>query len=377
MSPHNRLTLTFFDAVVEAEFTSRTYARTVQQGRAAIVVGISVYLLHGLFDPWWVSTDHRAHVWAIRLTALSVPVAVFALTFTRWFAPRAYAGFALVGMAAGLGLMGMFALMPIASVTICYASLLLVTFFTYNLVGTRFIYALTVDLILLVCFVVIFALWFDYPTRALVMHLFLIVSANLIGGAAGYLTEYQHRQLFLRERELDAQSLQLFNRSMHDTLTGLPNRALLHDRLNQAINHSARDGLQHAGLFIDLDGFKQCNDHYGHAIGDQILKTVADRLSGAVREADTVARLGGDEFFMLVYSVGSLKNAVAKADALLALIKSAMPEMPQGFALTASIGICPFPYAGANVEDVIRRADQAMYKAKEAGKNRHFVVNTE
>jgi diguanylate cyclase (GGDEF)-like protein len=97
----------------------------------------------------------------------------------------------------------------------------------------------------------------------------------------------------------------------------------------------------------------------------------------AVREADTVARLGGDEFFVLLYNVGSLSNARAKADSLLARIRAPLPDMPEGFALTASIGVCPFPYVSANVGDVIRRADQAMYEAKEAGKDQYVVADVE
>jgi diguanylate cyclase (GGDEF)-like protein len=160
-------------------------------------------------------------------------------------------------------------------------------------------------------------------------------------------------------------------------LTGLPNRELLHDRMDQAIRRSHRDGLYHAGLFVDIDGFKQFNDNYGHDVGDHVLKTVATRLMSAVREADTVARLGGDEFFVLLYNVGSLSNARAKADSLLARIRAPLPDMPEGFALTASIGVCPFPYVSANVGDVIRRADQAMYEAKEAGKDQYVVADVE
>ena len=377
MATPNRLTLAFTDRALESAFASYMFARTVQQGRTAIVVAITVYLLFGAFDPWWVPPDHRAQVWAIRMAALCVPVAVFALSFTRWFRAAAYVALASVGLAGGLGLMGMYALMPIEAVTQCYAAVLLVTFFTYNLVGTRFIFALCVDMILLLVFVLMFVPGSGYPTHALATHLFFIVSANFIGGAASYLTEYQHRQLFLRERELEEQRLKHFDRSLHDALTGLPNRELLHDRMEQALSRSNRDGLRHAGLFIDLDGFKQINDHFGHEVGDRTLKEVADRLRAAVREADTVARLGGDEFFVLIYDISESDNAVAKATQLLALIKAPLPGMPDEFVQSASIGICLFPYPSANVEDIIRRADQAMYNAKEAGKDRFFVANSE
>ena len=107
------------------------------------------------------------------------------------------------------------------------------------------------------------------------------------------------------------------------------------------------------------------------------MKEVADRLRAAVREADTVARLGGDEFFVLVYGISASENAVAKAESLLAVIRAPLPGMPDEFVQSASIGICLFPYPSANVDDIIRRADQAMYNAKAAGKDRYFVANGE
>jgi diguanylate cyclase (GGDEF)-like protein len=376
MATQNRLTLAFTDRALESAFVAHMFARTLQQGRTAIVVAVLVYLLFGVFDAWWFPPEHRAYVWAIRLAALSVPIVVFALTYGRWFKRAPYASLASVGLAGGFGLIGMFALMPIEAVTQCFASMLLVTFFTYNLVGTRFIYALWVDVILLLIFVM-FIVSSDYPIHASATHLFFIVSANLIGGAAGYLTEYQHRQLFLRQRELDEQRLRHFDRSLHDALTGLPNRELLHERVEQALSRSNRDGLRHAGLFIDLDGFKQINDHFGHEVGDRTVRAVANRLQAAVRDVDTVARLGGDEFFVLIYGISTADNALAKANALLTLIKAPLPGMPDEFVQSASIGICLFPYPSANVDDIIRRADQAMYNAKEAGKDQCFVANGE
>lgn len=373
MDTLNSLTLAFRDAGLERAFGWRMHARTLQQGRIAIIVGVIVYVLYGVLDQWFVPPEYRQRVWAIRLTALCVPTTVFLLTFTRWFERISHLSLALVGLAAGVGLLGMFLLIPLDSISLYYPGIVLATFFTYNLVGTRFAYALCVDVFLFLSYNLIFAVWKGYPVPILVSHDFIIISANLIGGASGYLKEYQERQLFLRERELEEERQNHLKRSLHDRLTGLPNRELLYDRIQQALKHTHRDCSCHAGFFIDLDGFKPINDEYGHEVGDLALRAVAARLSDAMRDTDTVARLGGDEFFVLAIGIGSVSDAMRQADRMLALIKTARVGIPS-VELSASIGICPFPYEGATVEDIIRRADQAMYLAKKAGKDRYFVV---
>jgi diguanylate cyclase (GGDEF)-like protein len=377
MTGQNRCTLTFHDASLERLFVSHTHARTLQQGRVAIIVGVIVYLLFGVLDQWVVPAGQRGHVWAIRCAALTVPVTVFALMYTRWFERASHLLLALIGLAAGVGLLGMFVLMPLDGVLLYYPGLVLAAFFTYTFVGTRFVYALCVDILLLIGYNLIFAAWLGYPLPMLVSHDFFIVSANLIGGVAGYLQESQRRELFLRERELEQERQVHLTRSLHDRLTGLPNRDLLHDRITQALLRSQRDGSIHAGFFIDLDGFKRINDALGHASGDLTLNEIAARLSSVMRDSDTVARLGGDEFFVLAYGVCGLdvEGAINQAERMLALIHTPVRGLPEGFVVSASIGICQFPYAGATVEDIIRRADHAMYQAKMAGKNRYAIAD--
>lgn len=366
--------MSFRDPRLEREFTAHRHSRMMQQGRIAIVLGISLYLLYGLLDQWFVPPEHQARVWAIRVAALCVPVTVYLLIPTSLFARAGNLMLALVGLAAGVGFLGMFWLIPLDSLSLYYPGLVLATFFTYNLVGTRFAYALAVDLVLVIAYNLFFAFGQGWPLPVLVSHDFFIISANLIGGAAGYLQEYQQRLLFLRERELARERQEHLDRSLHDRLTGLPNRELLHDRITQALAHSARDGSSHAGYFIDLDGFKKINDEFGHEVGDRALKAVARQLVDATRETDTVSRLGGDEFFVLVFGVGVGADATRQADRMLAAIKAADPAFPPNCALSASIGICLIPSHAGTVSDIISRADQAMYRAKKAGKNRHAVA---
>ena len=165
----------------------------------------------------------------------------------------------------------------------------------------------------------------------------------------------------------------------HDGLTDLPNRALLLDRVDQAIRHRQRSGGVGALLFVDLDEFKQINDLYGHARGDQVLIEVARRLTGLVRDTDTVARLGGDEFLVLVPEIGNDVDSARRA--ALALADKLRYAMEQPFHFdefhhlaTASVGLTLFAGRVDHAEELVREADIAMYQAKRAGRNNqvHF-----
>ena len=161
----------------------------------------------------------------------------------------------------------------------------------------------------------------------------------------------------------------------HDPLTGLPNRSLLADRLNQAISNSQRrDKLLVVGL-IDLDGFKEVNDLYGHELGDQLLNDVAQRFLHVVRGGDTVARLGGDEFVLLLTDIADMDEMEAALDRI--LIDVARPYQIDGrqVRVSASIGVTVYPLNDADPESLLRHADQAMYQAKLAGRNRYSLFD--
>lgn len=153
-------------------------------------------------------------------------------------------------------------------------------------------------------------------------------------------------------------------RAMHDTLTGLPNRALLADRLAQALAGAARSQSELAVLYMDLDRFKPINDVFGHRYGDLLLRELAPRLREILRQSDTIARLGGDEF-AVVLQTGNLRDATAVARKILAALDA--PFHLDGLDVTvgASIGIAVYPDHGFNHETLMEHADQAMYQAKQ------------
>jgi diguanylate cyclase (GGDEF)-like protein len=169
-----------------------------------------------------------------------------------------------------------------------------------------------------------------------------------------------------RERATD----ELVHRATHDPLTGLPNRSLLLDRLTHALARGRRSGTSLAVLFIDLDRLKLVNDTLGHEIGDEVLREIAERLAGCVRPGDTVARFGGDEFIAVCEDIEPA-GATVIADRIIAAVAAARHGTAAGLSPTVSVGIAVVAGGEADAREAVRRADEAMYAAKEEGGNRH------
>jgi diguanylate cyclase (GGDEF)-like protein len=154
----------------------------------------------------------------------------------------------------------------------------------------------------------------------------------------------------------------------HDRLTRLPNRLLFDDRLTLEVAHSQRRNRRFAVFFIDLDRFKEVNDHHGHEVGDHLLQDVAVRISRCVRESDTVSRRGGDEFTVILSDIGSRQQCAALAELILEQLTQPFRINGEEIHIGASIGISLFPGDGREAELLVNRADEAMYRAKQAGR---------
>jgi len=194
--------------------------------------------------------------------------------------------------------------------------------------------------------------------------------------AARHSTELEQRNQALSDEVARRQAAEneITQLAFFDHLTGLPNRRLLVDRLTQALASRVRHPRQGGLLFIDLDHFKTLNDTLGHSMGDLLLQQVAQRLLGCVREGDSVARLGGDEFVVMLEDLGSnpqeaATNAETVGEKILAALNQPYPLALSSHRSTASIGITLFGQAQDNVEDLLKRADLAMYRAKDQGRN--------
>ena len=185
--------------------------------------------------------------------------------------------------------------------------------------------------------------------------------------------EREHRALKQALEERQALEEALLHQAFYDRLTGLPNRALLFDRLQHAFLEAVRHQQALSLLFVDLDGFKSVNDRFGHAVGDQLLVEVAKRMLSVVREEDTVARLGGDEFTVLIKNLHSMEEAIGLANRILEKISEPYQLNDMSFDISASIGVSMSYPKGDKPEDLLREADDAMYQAKSSGKSKIHV----
>jgi diguanylate cyclase (GGDEF)-like protein len=177
--------------------------------------------------------------------------------------------------------------------------------------------------------------------------------------------------------ELKQANEELRRMALHDGLTKLPNRALLEDRIEQAVAQARRSRGQCALLFVDLDRFKLVNDSLGHFAGDELLKTVARRLQSQVRTEDTVSRLGGDEFVIVLRQITRPGDAGAVAKKVLEALRMPVRILEQEVHVSSSVGVSVYPLHGTDARSLIATADAAMYSAKKAGRNQFHVATAE
>ncbi len=179
------------------------------------------------------------------------------------------------------------------------------------------------------------------------------------------------------EKELRESKSRLYRLAHHDALTGLPNRLLFEDRLDQAILKARRNTNKLGILFLDLDRFKQINDTLGHDVGDELLIAVAKRLQNQCRQSDTVARIGGDEFVFILDNLRGREGAEVVAKKILNALKRPILLNNHELEISTSIGIALYPDDSTDIDGVIKRADIALYQAKEAGRNQYRLYNPE
>ncbi|RMH75760.1 MAG: diguanylate cyclase [Cyanobacteria bacterium J007] len=193
----------------------------------------------------------------------------------------------------------------------------------------------------------------------------------LLVGIIREITERKRRE---DELKLTADRLAVFNEELKqsvycDPLTGLPNRKRFYDCLSQALDLAAMHNQIVALMFLDLDGFKQVNDGHGHDIGDRLLQGVAARLKGCLRTQDTVSRLGGDEFTVIIPAIHHPKNVAQVATKIIAAVGESFAIENCDIQVGVSIGISLYPFHGEVVDELVKTADMAMYRAKQSGKN--------
>lgn len=213
--------------------------------------------------------------------------------------------------------------------------------------------------------------WFWRKDRS-GFHVFVTVTANeATNGAAGAVVVFRD----ITDQKLNEQ--RMLHQSQHDILTGLPNRALLNDRMQQAIISARRDQMHMALLFLDLDKFKPINDTQGHAVGDLLLKEVAERMRACVRESDTVSRVGGDEFVILLPHIDEEQVAVRVAEKIRHALNQPFALAGYRLHISSSTGVAVYPEHGQDEVALLKNADIAMYYAKKTGRNDVIVYRQE
>lgn len=193
--------------------------------------------------------------------------------------------------------------------------------------------------------------------------------------ADGQGTVQNYVVLFMDITPMKTYQKQLENLAHFDGLTHLPNRLLLADRLHQAMSQSQRRKQALAVVFLDLDGFKAVNDLHGHAVGDALLIVVSQRMKGALRDGDTLARIGGDEFVAVLVDLDQVEDTEPVLERLLQAAADPVSVGDAVLNVSVSMGVSVYPRDGTHADLLLRRADQTMYQAKQAGRNRyHFYI---
>ncbi|WP_211239033.1 GGDEF domain-containing protein [Desulfonatronum lacustre] len=197
---------------------------------------------------------------------------------------------------------------------------------------------------------------------------------------APVLDEHQHTEAIVCIfRDITEQALaeeKIWHSANHDPLTGLPNRRLFLDRLEQGVTHAKRSSLPLAVLFLDLDGFKKVNDSLGHEVGDHLLSDVAKRITDCIREEDTVARMGGDEFTVILTGAKERNGVERVAKDIIDALEKPFLIAQQPVQISVSIGISFYPHDASSPHALLEAADQAMYNAKKSGSNRMWFYDT-
>jgi len=206
---------------------------------------------------------------------------------------------------------------------------------------------------------------FDHPRKG---RIWIQDCARMVRGKENEPLEIVGYMADITQRKQDEERIR--HMAMYDPLTELPNRRLFFDRLHQILVYSRRNKTLAALLYVDLDAFKQINDVYGHQAGDETLLEVVRRIRSNLRKSDTVARLGGDEFAVILRDLGDKKHAASVADKIIKAVKKPLENIDRRASLGASIGIAFNDGTEKDLDSFLKKADSAMYEAKNAGGNR-------
>ncbi len=359
-----------FPPELEAEFRESSAPETRRWVRMSVMLALSTVLGFAFIDHWVLARPASPLADAIRF-GLQLPIVLITLfltseqRFPRWYFPAITVGAPLFGV----GTVIMAASAPAAQVSLITGRILLAAFYFYFMLGLGYRRALAINAVVFLAYAGVTLAGFIEP-RSAVYNLFVILCANLIGGAGAFALERANRATFLEKRRLA-------ETARRDGLTGLLNRAAFDERLEALHAQAQRESAGLAIVLIDIDHFKAFNDHYGHPAGDQCLRMIASTVRHAARRRplDVVGRYGGEELVAALYDA-TREHASSVGEALVAAVERL--KLPHaGTELgTVTISVGAAVAAAAHVGPVaalLERADEALYAAKARGRNR-FVI---
>jgi diguanylate cyclase (GGDEF)-like protein len=361
-----------FPPELESEYRASTAEARRQWVRLSVLVALSAVLGFAVIERWVLERPPSPLADSVRF-GLQLPLVLIALGLTtrRYFARAYLPAITLAAPLFGIGTVVMAASAPPDQAALITPRLLLAAFYFYFMLALGWRRALGINAAMAAAYAAAALAGYIEP-RAAVYSLFVLLCANLIGGAGAYALERANRAAFLEKRRL-AES------ATRDGLTGLLNRAAVDERLRALYEQAARDRVPLAVVLVDIDHFKAYNDRYGHPAGDQCLRVIASTLRHAARRRplDLVGRYGGAELIAVLYGA-THEHAESVARAIVAAIaRLQMPHAasPTATHVTASVGAAlEMPADSATLQALVERADAALYAAKAAGRSRHAIA---
>lgn len=373
---------TFSADSLEREYQAELGPEKVRLTRIMAALGITLTLAYMVLDVWAISSSLFT-VWALRGAIIAALAISFLCTTLPGF-QRLYPYIILVAtIVMGGGIDGMICVAAPGDVAIdaYQGGLILIIMGVYTLTYIHIYLATAIAVGLAISYSLIVLRVHGYDTGAkstvLVGHLFMFVSITIIGITSQVLRDRYSRENYLLRHSLqrdveikEEEKRRASYLAEHDPLTGVGNRLRFERDANALLDRARETGALVQILFVDLDGFKPVNDMHGHAVGDRVLKAVAERLRQSIRRGDVIARVGGDEFVIAMLSSRKDRTAGPVAAAkIVATLGEGFDVRGATLHLSASIGVAGFPTDGDDLETVLRAADAQMYVAKKRGKS--------
>jgi diguanylate cyclase (GGDEF)-like protein len=376
-------TSTFSSASLEQEYQAELAAEKIRLSRILVLLAIPINLAFVMLDLWAIRSS-LAEVWTLRVIITLALLGLFASTwlpaFTRWYAPLT--ALAFLAMGGCINAMIYIAAPTELAAQVYYGGLILIIMGLHSMTNLSTLASASVSLAITLIYAAI-ALSGDRLAAGgsavqVIAHLFFFAATAIIGVVGqGLRDRYSRENYLLRhslQRDVELKEEEKRRASYlaeHDPLTGLANRLQLERRLNDMLQWAARAGQRVAVMFVDLDDFKPVNDTHGHAVGDRVLRVLAERLHRSVEADDVVARVGGDEFVVAMRIADDDPLAIARvADRVAAAVGQGIELRGTTLQLSACVGVAAYPIDGRDLETLLHRADDQMYRVKNTGKGR-------